>query len=60
MKTYTIFYTNDDGDGVMYSHCLANSIDWLYDNGYVVVAIRDMGTGKVYQNATNVRRVEND
>lgn len=60
METYTIFYTDGDREEIMHSYCLADSIDWLYDHGYSVIAIRDVTTGKTYLCATNVRRIEDE
>lgn len=60
METYIIFYLNGDCEETMHTHCLADSMDWLFDHGYPVVAIRDMITGETYRCATNVRRIENE
>ena len=60
METYNIFYIYEDREGVMHTHCWEESIDYLLDHGCEIIAIRDVNTGKTYQWATNVRRIEDE
>lgn len=60
METYNIFYIHENQEGVMHSHCLTESLDYLLDHGCEIVAIRDMNTGETYRMATNVRRIEDE
>lgn len=60
METYDIFYIHEGQEGIMRSHCLEESIDYLLDNGCVITDIRDMNTGKMYRVAHEVRRIEDE
>jgi len=60
MESYNIYYIHEDREGVMRSHCLEESIDYLLDHGCVITDIRDISTGEMYRIATNVRKIEED
>ena len=60
METYNIFYIHENREGVMHTHCLAESIEYLLDNNCEIIAIRDMSTGETFQCAHEVRRIEDE